>query len=253
LRVSNYGTGLGGEFVAIHAPAAVAETVAPSIAMAPLKVDVPATKEALLADGEEYGQWAVSSKWAQAAFVWAWVTPGTGQGTSGGIPPEVAGTMSMTAFAKLGIKGLKDKTEVSTYHAMWQWAIDHGYAKPSVKGKICALPSIEWDDAKAKLAAEKAAEKAETEKPEPGKFDALAKAIQGLDSADVIEAIKLMAKAVGVAVSFSEVDIDAAVNYSAQDKTSGGGLVKIKGKNGTIEVSEDELAANSAKIKAGLK
>lgn len=121
-----------------------------NVAQAPITQMISSNKAQLVASVTELGKWATMSKWATAAEVWAWVQPsvvgGGNQWTV--LSGKQESKMSCNAFTKLGVKGLKDDSVVKSYWSMWQFAIEQGWAKPSVIGQLAVLPVKDWDEAK---------------------------------------------------------------------------------------------------------
>jgi excisionase family DNA binding protein len=73
-----------------------------------------------------------AKEWTRAAIVHAFTQPGTGGPRRR--QPAISDRLSFTAFAQLGIAGLRSDSTVGKYRAAWQDAIDAGEAKPIEPG-----------------------------------------------------------------------------------------------------------------------
>lgn len=91
-----------------------------------------------------------AGEWSLAAWVWAFVQPGVVGNGGQAIRENPNGKLTCNGLAQEGMKGLKDNGVVLAYWKMWQWAIEHGHALPSVKGEEVSLPALDWKECKEK-------------------------------------------------------------------------------------------------------
>ena len=80
-----------------------------------------------------------AKEWTRAAIVYAFTEPDRGNGGRREAPRS--GSLSLKAFAALGIAGLRSDTTVGKYHAAWQHAIDVGKANRVEPGDRVTEPS----------------------------------------------------------------------------------------------------------------
>lgn len=181
-------------------------------------------------------------------MVLALVQPDAGHGG------KASSALSAKKFAELGIKSLKSHMSVLKMHQVGMFALAQGVLKemPSLSFdngelKQVVVPSVNFKELVAAFEAHKLGAAGVPElpepKPQPGQFDALAKAIKGMDSAGIASAIKFMAQAIGKAVVFVDVDVDAAVDFSAQDKQA-----VVLGSFAAAKAKAAKFADNEAKL-----
>jgi phage N-6-adenine-methyltransferase len=104
---------------------------------------VPDDAETMVAEANNNQRAAFGHHWRTAALVYAWTFD-----TGGGRPKKSAGNptlFTLDAFAKLGIRGLRDRATVAKYRAAMMRAIDARLCSEPVRGRPVALPAIEFD------------------------------------------------------------------------------------------------------------
>jgi len=79
--------------------------------------------------------------WQRAAIVYAFVRVGS-HGGDRSMPSSGLDRLTPTAFARLGINGLRSAETVRAYHGHWQYAIDQGLAEPVLPGQRVAEPDL---------------------------------------------------------------------------------------------------------------
>lgn len=105
---------------------------------------IPKTVEALKEGLGSLERLLTAKQWERAAIVYAWTEPSKPGPKTGGKPPR---TMGLAEFARLGIKGLKDKGQVREYRAAWESAHADGQASLDIKpGDDIDLPNLPWKD-----------------------------------------------------------------------------------------------------------
>lgn len=88
-----------------------------------MAVIIPSTLDEVKEHLNGLGKLVTAKEWERAAIVWAWTAPrefGANQHTQG----VNSDTLSFSAFAALGIVGLRSKNSVAHYHSRWQSIID---------------------------------------------------------------------------------------------------------------------------------
>jgi hypothetical protein len=104
---------------------------------------VPATVDGLQATADAYDaaiQAWTTSGWTLAASVWAWTRP-----SKGGRPKRddnSSGSYSISAFARLKIRGLTSRDSVRRYREAWERAIEEGYATAVRPGEPFEIPDV---------------------------------------------------------------------------------------------------------------
>lgn len=199
-----------------------------NVAQAPITQMISSNKAQLVASVTELGKWATMSKWAQAAEVWAWVAPGEkGKGKS--VVETFVSTsgnkMTANAFSQLGIKGIKSPTSVLAYWEMWQFAIEQGWAKPSVIGQLATLPVVEWDEAKDLLTNGPASAKVPAE-PKPAEVFGfkLGETLEDVDIPAAIQLVNELVAKIEAKLAQGNVNVDGVpVAYTKSDKGIVGG------------------------------
>lgn len=103
-------------------------------------VNIPPTIEDAISELDALGTLLTAKEWHRAAVVWAFTRDLKGRPKSDGNP-----SLSIAAFAKLGITGLKNRETVAAYRKVWQDAIDSSHAPAVEPGcKRVMLPTIPW-------------------------------------------------------------------------------------------------------------
>jgi hypothetical protein len=109
------------------------------------KVTIPATVEEAVADLTGLAQLLLAKEWHRAAIVYAFTRPG---GRGPGADPDAAtaesDSLSVPAFAALGLQGLNSHVTVTRYRRAWQWAMDQGAAEEARPGMAVDLPDLPW-------------------------------------------------------------------------------------------------------------
>ena len=126
--------------------------------------------------------------WGTAAIVWAYTEPAQGQRTS----IKSDGSLTIDAFAKLGIRGLSSINSVRKYRNRWQEAIDDGAAEPAEAGATVTLPDEPF---KSEFGAHVGHNAGENEWYTPQEFISAARAVMGsidLDPASTAAANKVV-------------------------------------------------------------
>lgn len=100
----------------------------------------PADADSLAGDLAELVR---SSEWKRAALIYARVQVSGHGGDRSKITSDLA---TPTAYAKLGISGLRSPTTIRAYWQAWQNAVDDGIAQPAMLGKEIHIPNIEWSE-----------------------------------------------------------------------------------------------------------
>lgn len=86
-----------------------------------------------------------AKEWERAAIVYAFTSPGAGQGARQPRPTKGAKfPVSVAEFARLGFAGLRKEDTVAMYRNRWQAAIDAGAVCSVVPGDEIELPDLEW-------------------------------------------------------------------------------------------------------------
>jgi hypothetical protein len=80
--------------------------------------------------------------WATAAVVDAWTEPQQGKRTS----ITTDGSLTIAAFAMLGIRGLSSINTVRAYRSAWERAVEHGWAQPALPGVVVTLPDRDFKE-----------------------------------------------------------------------------------------------------------
>ena len=90
----------------------------------PTQVSVPDSIDDATALLDDVGGLLSAGHWGTAAVVWAFTEPGTNQHK---VPvKKFTGSLTITDFAALGIRGLSSRPSVIKYRQAWQHAIDEG-------------------------------------------------------------------------------------------------------------------------------
>lgn len=108
-------------------------------------ITIPASTEDARAELEGLGALITAKEWSRAAIVFAYTHEGDLGGRPDKNPAELRGfDLSFSAFARLGIVGLKSENTVARYHRAWAGAVEQGKAKVAKPGKAVTLPKLEW-------------------------------------------------------------------------------------------------------------
>ncbi len=100
----------------------------------------PADADSLAGD---LGELVRSSEWKRAALIHARVQVSGHGGDRSKITSDLA---TPSAYAKLGIVGLRSPTTIRAYWQAWQNAVDDGIVQPAILGKEIHLPRVEWNE-----------------------------------------------------------------------------------------------------------
>jgi hypothetical protein len=106
------------------------------------KVTIPATIEEATAGLDGIGRLLVAKEWEKSAIVYAYAKPGKAGAQSAAIVPTDE-RLSFTAFAKLGVTGLRSHEDVAAYWRAWDSAIQDG-AVATQPGMEVELPTLPW-------------------------------------------------------------------------------------------------------------
>lgn len=102
---------------------------------------IPESIEDAVLNLKGLGELITASEWKRAAIVWAFVKDG-----AKGRKRITSDTLSVRAFADLGISGMSSTTTVMKYRKAWKLAIDHGFATDVKPGDLIDLPDVEWQE-----------------------------------------------------------------------------------------------------------
>jgi hypothetical protein len=104
---------------------------------------IPSTVEEAGAKLADLDGLITARSWQRAAIVYAFTHEGRGgRGTAGNV--SETGQVSMAAFARLGIQGLRRRETVAIYRGHWQYAIDQGKAQPVRPGDRVEQPDLDF-------------------------------------------------------------------------------------------------------------
>jgi hypothetical protein len=105
-----------------------------------MKFTIPTTVEDAGKQLADLDGLITARSWQRAAIVYAFTEPpGQGARTS-----RNSAKLTPSAFAKLGIAGLRNAETVRTYHGHWQYAIDQGKAQPVAPGDVFHEPDLDF-------------------------------------------------------------------------------------------------------------
>src|SRR5690554_2845848 len=108
-----------------------------------MAVIIPSTLDEAKEQLNALGRLLTAKEWERAAIVYAFTRDG-GQGEyQQNVRTDI---LTVPAFSRLGISGLKSHNSVRMYRDAWQWAVDNGYAGEIHPGQEIELPTVEWSE-----------------------------------------------------------------------------------------------------------
>jgi ParB family chromosome partitioning protein len=111
-----------------------------AVLVQPPEIVIPVTRDELTSSMNALGGGIMLAGWATAATVYAWAAPQQGRRTS----ITTDGSLTIEAFASLGLRGLESINTVRHYRSRWEDAIEEGWARSVTRGDVVTLPSQDF-------------------------------------------------------------------------------------------------------------
>jgi hypothetical protein len=107
-------------------------------------ITIPASVDELAERLNGIDRLLVAKEWERAAIVYAFTRNGQGERGDSTTSTTISRSLTFTAFAALGINGLRDPQTVARYRTRWMQAIEHGDAEAVRPGDVVVLPARTW-------------------------------------------------------------------------------------------------------------